>query len=126
MTFVRASIVGHFDPCDFTASRFTPERPVDRAREQRLLADYGDEVAQCIRRIGGYVWCEWSANFPVSDLVREFAERLADEEGCVVLETPAWWCRYPAAAVERQSTACTAWWEAHDGAAMLEAAEHHV
>ena len=109
MSFIHASIVGHFDPCDSKPDRMKPLRPLNSEGVRSLLATYGDEVAECVVLKDGYAWCEWSADVRHSELIREFAERLADQEGCVVLETPVWWCRYPPEAAARQLQAIEAW-----------------
>lgn len=113
MSFVHASIVGHFDPCDSTPDRLKPLRQLDPEAVRTLLTSYDEEVAECVSLKDGYAWCEWSANLRQSHRVREFAERLADQEGCVVLETPVWWCRYPPEAAERQAQAFEAWRRKH-------------
>src|SRR5688572_3067324 len=103
MSLVHASIVGHFDLTDCMYQRFWPVRPLDPSRVEKLLEFYGPEVAACVSFRDGYAWCEWSPSRH-AERVMEFAERLADQEGCVVMETcPPGLCRYPPEAVKRQA-----------------------
>jgi hypothetical protein len=116
MSFVHESIVGHFDPFDvesLSPSRPVPLRPLDVDLARRLLTSFGDAVAQCVSFEGGYARCKWS-NGP-SELIREYAERLADQEGAMILETPGW-VRYPAGAASRFEEAVKAWQKSRDRA----------
>jgi hypothetical protein len=107
MSFFHASIVGHFDTSDMSPQRTAPLRPINLKRVEQLLTEFGEDVARCVSIEGGYVWCEWSAG--PSLRIMEFAERLADQEGCVVLETPLWSGRYPTEAPCRHDAALEVW-----------------
>ena len=111
MSFVHASIVGHFDPSDLESVHArrgpVPVRPIDRSRAGDLLAAFGLDVAGYVVFEHGYVWCEWSSDR--SGRVREFAERLADQEGAVIIESPPAHVRYPPAAVKQFEEAIDAW-----------------
>jgi hypothetical protein len=103
MSFVHYSIVGHFNPDDpeSISPRHAPvpTRFLDADRFAELLASYGEEVSQCVVLRDGYACCEWSSDR--SRRTFEFAERLADAEGAIVLESPFHVVRYPPEAAQR-------------------------
>jgi hypothetical protein len=115
MSFVHTSIVGHFDPRDIESLSQhcwpLPIRPLDVRRARELLASLGDAVSRCVGFEDGRAWCEWSAGRSpaICDRVREYAERLADQESAIILESPPFWVRYPPEAATQFKEAVTAW-----------------
>ena len=85
MSFIHYTLVGHFNP---RATNFRVcARPIDLNRVQRLLGEYPQEVADLVTLQDGYARCQWvPAPRDITDLVIEFAYRLAREEGCVAAE----------------------------------------
>jgi hypothetical protein len=103
MSFIHATIVGHFDPLTVQPRAMTPLRPIDPSRFEALLAVFGEGVARCVRLHDGYADCEWTAGHAPAERVIEFARRLAEAEGCLAMETPFCLITYPPAAVAAQA-----------------------
>ncbi len=120
MSFVHISFVGRFDPNDLesllTRSSPTPARSIDEEVARSLLASFGEEVERYVSFEGGCARCEWSAGrIGVMDRVREYADRLADQQGAIILEDPPRRVRYPPAAVQSFEAAGRAWAERREG-----------
>jgi hypothetical protein len=120
MSFVHISWVGHFDPNNlellWTRPLPTPGRPIDEVAARALLATFGEEVERCVSFEGGCAYCEWSAGrIGVREGVREYADRLADQQGAIVLEFPPRHVRYPPVAVQSFVVAGRAWAERRHG-----------
>jgi hypothetical protein len=103
MSFIHATIVGHFDPLTVQPRAMTPLRPIDPSRFEALLAEFGEGVARCVGLHDGYAYCEWAPGHAPAERVQEFAQRLAEAEGCLAMETPFCLITYPPAAVAVQA-----------------------
>jgi hypothetical protein len=84
MSFVHATLVGHFDLRKVGARR-RPDilRPLDQCLVARLLAKHGPTIAACVWMEHGYAHCQWA---PGPMAVLEFAEELAHEAGAVLVD----------------------------------------
>jgi hypothetical protein len=86
MSFIHYTLVGHFHPQVWRGNK-SCTRPIDAMRLNRILAEYPEAVAACVSLQDGYARCQWvPAPRGVGDQVREFAYRLAREEGCMAVE----------------------------------------
>jgi hypothetical protein len=113
MSFVHISIVGHFDPVDleslWTRPSPMPARPIDEGAARALLATFGEEVERCVSFEGGCAWCEWSSGrIGVMERVREYAVRLADLQGAIILDDYPRYVRYPPEALRQYEEAVRA------------------
>jgi hypothetical protein len=120
MSFIHISWVGHFDPNNleslWTRPLPTPARPIDEEAARALLATFGEEVDRRVSFEGGCAYCEWSAGrLGVMERVREYADRLADQQAAIVPEDPPCRVRYPPAAVQSSEAAGRAWAERREG-----------
>jgi hypothetical protein len=84
--------VGHFDPRDpvnTSAVIYKPKvvRPISEAVVEGLLSSFGQDIAEFVSRYPeGYVVCNWSvAPYRLWDPVHQFADRLAEVEGAVIM-----------------------------------------
>jgi hypothetical protein len=84
MSFVHATLVGHFD-LSTVGRRRSPavHRPLQKDIVDRLLHRYGSEVAACVWLQDGYAHCQWA---PGPRIVNEFAEELARETGATLVD----------------------------------------
>lgn len=85
MSFIHYTLVGHFDPRSIHRN-LAVSRPIDAARVAQLLAEYPAGVAELVGVEDGHVWCQWAPAGGLTEPVREFAYRLAREEGCLAVE----------------------------------------
>jgi len=116
MSLIHISFVGRFDPNDLESLLTwllpTPARPIDEEAARALLASLGEEVERCVSFEGGMARCEWSAGrIDMMERVREYADRLADQQGAIILEDPPRHERSPPVAVKSFEAAGRAWAE---------------
>lgn len=105
MSFTHVMFVGHFDPRSVRPSfSLTCTREIEPARVEKLLAEYPAEVAEHVKLIDGYVACQYVGYGPACYEAREFAIRLAKEEGCLAIDNGIN-IEYPPEAVEIQGKA---------------------
>jgi hypothetical protein len=114
MSFVHVCFVGHFDPGDlpslWTRPTPTPLRPIDEEAARALLASFGEAVERRVGFAGGCACCQWAPAFGAMDRVREYAERLAEQQGAIIYEDHGY-VRYPPEAVRPFQEATRAWME---------------
>jgi len=85
MSWVHYVTVGHFDANGYLRTQ-KPIRPIDLDRVNRLLAEYPREVAACVKIQNGCVLWVWTTlSVTISQELHQFASRLAQEEGCMVV-----------------------------------------
>lgn len=116
MSLVHISFVGRFDPNDLESllSRPLPTRarPIDEEAAAALLPSFGEEVERCVSFEAGMARCERAAGrIVVMERVREYADRLADHQGAILLEGPPRRVRYPPVAAQSFEAAGRAWAE---------------
>jgi len=102
MSFIHATIVGHFDPMMIQPNALLPLRPLDPTRFKALLTEFGEGVARCVQLNDGYAYCEWTAGHAPPERVLEFARRLCEAEGCLEMDSPHCIISYPPAEVAAQ------------------------
>jgi hypothetical protein len=84
MSFVHATLVGHFDLRTVGTQR-RPDvlRPIDQCLVARLLAKYGPTITACVWVKYWYAHCQWA---PGPMAVLGFAEELAREADAVLVD----------------------------------------
>lgn len=109
MSFVHATLVGHFDPRTVLVQKKPVIlKPLEMALVQRLLAEFGEGVARCIWIENGYAHCQWAPAAGAMGRVIEFAERLARESGAVMVNWNHMLVTHPPEAVRAQEEALAA------------------
>src|SRR5262245_54317520 len=107
MSFIHYTIVGHFNPEKVIPNeRLRALRQLDEQTVRAALGELPREVQECVGFEDGYMVVQWAPlGLGNSEVAYDFAYRVAAQQQCLALESPAYLVTFPESARESQRKA---------------------